>query len=208
MLQIMTRTIHYCTFCDYKSDRKHDRDRHVTRKHGIYKEGAPTSTTHPTIDYSSAAGSGSVPVEQTNPSHSQDEKHSNLQEEGLDQLYENNDQWQKAYEQLKLQFQQVEKVTTCNDGRPSHVSIQLFDKCCKGLIEYRDHCQGLLNLCQRVNTEKEQQLDRFCTAWEDLKWERDTFANEINRRDCCGEGVIDKKCARKLRKQMLRNLNN
>ena len=55
MLQIMTRTIHYCTFCDYKSDRKHDRDRHVTRKHGIYKEGAPTSTTHPTIDYSSAA---------------------------------------------------------------------------------------------------------------------------------------------------------
>ena len=55
MLQIMTRTIHYCTFCDYKSDRKHDRDRHVTRKHGMCKEGAPTSTTHPTIDYSSAA---------------------------------------------------------------------------------------------------------------------------------------------------------
>ena len=51
----MTRTIHYCTFCDYKSYRKHDRDRHVTRKHGMYKEGAPTSTTHPTIDYSSAA---------------------------------------------------------------------------------------------------------------------------------------------------------
>ena len=190
MLQIMTRTIHYCTFCDYKSDRKHDRDRHEKNKHGT-----------------SQTGCGSVPVEQTNPSHSQDEKHSNLQEESLDQLYENNDQWQKAYEQLKLQFQQVEKVTTCNDGRPSHVSIQLFDKCCKGLIEYRDHCQGLLNLCQRVHTEKEQQLDRFCTAWEDLKWERDTFANEINRRDCCGEGVIDKKCARKLRKQMLRKQN-
>ena len=51
----MTRTIQYCTFCDYKSDRKHDRDRHVTRKHGIYKEGAPTSATQPTIDYSSAA---------------------------------------------------------------------------------------------------------------------------------------------------------
>ena len=50
----MTRTIHYCTFCDYKSDRKHDRDRHVTRKHDIYKEGAPTSMTQPTIDYSSA----------------------------------------------------------------------------------------------------------------------------------------------------------
>ena len=59
----------------------------------------------------------------------------------------------------------------------------------------------LINQCQRVNTEKEQQLDRFCTAWEDLKWERDTFAKEINRRDCCGEGVIDEKFARKLRKK-------
>ena len=42
--------------------------------------------------------------------------------------------------------------------------------------------------CQGLRTLKEQQLDRFCTAWEDLKWERDAFAKEINRRDCCGEG--------------------
>ena len=48
---------------------------------------------------------------------------------------------------------------------------------------------------------KELQLDRFCSAWEDFKWERDTFAKEINRRDCCGEGVISKKFARKLRKK-------
>ena len=53
----MTQTIHYCTFCDYKSDRKHDRDRHVTRKHDIYNEGAPTSMTQPAIDYSSAVES-------------------------------------------------------------------------------------------------------------------------------------------------------
>ena len=30
----MTRTIHYCNFCDYKSDRRYDRDKHVSRKHG------------------------------------------------------------------------------------------------------------------------------------------------------------------------------
>ena len=108
---------------------------------------------------------------------------------------------------LKEQYHEVEKVTTCNDGRPSHVSIQLFDKCCKGLTDYMHHYQGLINLCQRVHTEKEQQLDRFCTAWEDLIWERDTFAKEINRRDCCGEGVIDEKFARKLRKKMLRDPN-
>ena len=100
----------------------------------------------------------------------------------------------KAYETLKLQYQQEEKVTTCNDGRPSHVSIQLFDKCCKVL---NDH----INLCQGLRIQQEQQLDRFCTAWEDLKSERDTFTKEINRRDCCGEGVVDEKFASKLRKK-------
>merc|ERR1712243_64941 len=87
---------------------------------------------------------------------------------------------------------QEERVTTNNDGRPSHVSIQLYDKCCKALKDYMYKCQAL-------RTEKEQQLDRFCTAWEDLKWERDTFAKEINRRDCCGEGVINKNFAKKIR---------
>ena len=53
-------------------------------------------------------------------------QHSNLQEENIDQLYENIDQWKKAYETLKEQYQNEEKVTTCDDGRPSHVSIQLF----------------------------------------------------------------------------------
>ena len=71
-------------------------------------------------------------------------------------------------------------------------SIPLFDKCCKVLSDYMHHCQGL-------RTEKELQLDRFCTAWEDLKWERDSFAKEINRRDCCGEGYLDKKMAKKVR---------
>ena len=37
----MPWTLHYCTLCDYKSDRRYDRDKHVTRKHGIYK--APTN---------------------------------------------------------------------------------------------------------------------------------------------------------------------
>ena len=132
-------------------------------------------TKHKNIAPSEQAKDGNSPPKQM--------QHSNLQEENIDQ------------------YQNEEKVTTCDDGRPSHVSIQLFDKCCKGLKDYMHHCQGLINLCQRVHTEKEQQLDRFCTAWEDLKWERDTFANEMNRRDCCGEGVIDERLARKLRKK-------
>ena len=185
-----------CNLCDYQSSRNYNLKVHKRNKHNLQ------------------TGSGSEPMGESIPPHAENEKHlenekySNLQEENKDQLYENINQWQKAYETLKLQYQQEEKVTTTNDGRPSHVSIQLYDKCCKGLTDYMHHCQGLINLCQRVHTEKEQQLDRFCSAWEDLKWERDTFAKEINRRDCCGEGIISKKCARKLRKQMLRNLNN
>ena len=81
---------------------------------------------------------------------------------------------------------------TCNDGRPSHVSIQLFYKCLKVMNDQ-------INLCQGLHIQKEQQLDRFCTAWEDLKWERDAFAKEINRRDCCGESYLDKKMAKKVR---------
>ena len=29
-----TRTIHYCDVCGYKTNRKYDRDKHVTRMHG------------------------------------------------------------------------------------------------------------------------------------------------------------------------------
>ena len=29
----MGRTIHFCGFCDYKTDRKYTRDRHILRKH-------------------------------------------------------------------------------------------------------------------------------------------------------------------------------
>ena len=29
----MVRTIHYCHLCDYKSDRRYDRDKHIQRKH-------------------------------------------------------------------------------------------------------------------------------------------------------------------------------
>ena len=166
---------YFCSFCNFRTHKKYNLEMHKKNKHGT-----------------SQTGSGSVPVEQTNPSHSQNENYSNLQEENVDQLYENIDQWQKAYETLKEQYQKEERVTTNNDGRPSHVSIQLYDKCCKALKDYMYQCQVL-------RTEKGQQLDRFCTAWEDLKWERDTFADEINRRDCCGEGVIDKNFARKIR---------
>ena len=172
-----------CNLCDYQSSRNYNLKVHIRNKHN------------------QQTGSGSEPMEQSipphteNEKHSEKEKHSNLREESVDQLYENIDEWQKAYDTLKEQFQQVEKVTTCNDGRPSHVSIQLYDKCCKALNNY-------MNRCQELRIQKEQQLDRFCTAWEDLKWERDAFAKEIIRRECCGEGgYLSKKFARKLRRK-------
>ena len=84
----MTRTIHYCNFCDYKSDRRYDRDKHVNRKHGN--------------DHSAPSQAGSGAVQSVQP-HSEKEKHANLQEESVEQLYENIDQWQKAYDKLKEQ---------------------------------------------------------------------------------------------------------
>ena len=191
-----------CSVCSFQSMYKYNVDRHEKVKHSKSNFTPHTINNNVTHQTGSCAD---VPMEQTAPSHSQNEMHSNLQEENIDQLHENIDQWQKAYETLKEQYQklqQEEKVTTCNDGRPSHVSIQLYDKCCNVL-------KAVTSQCERLRTEKGQQLDRFCTAWEDLKWERDAFAKEIIRRECCGEGgYLSKKFARKLRRQMLRNLNN
>ena len=176
--------IHFCDQCDYKSAHKWSVRRHMQAKHKLVAMKNSNDHSAP-----SQTGSGSVAsMEQIGP---QDEKHSNLQETSIDQLYKNIYQWQKAYDTLKEQYQQFEKVTTCNDGRPSHVPIQLYDKSCNALKAY-------MYQCERFRTEKEQQLDRFCTAWEDLKWERDAFAKEIKRRDCCGEGYLDKKMAKKV----------
>ena len=184
--------MYQCSVCSFQSMYKYNVDRHEKVKHSKPNFNAHTINN----DVTHQTGSG---AEQTAPSQPEKENHSNVQEESVEQLYENIDQWQKAYDTLNKQFQQVEKVTSRNDGRPSHVSIQLYDKCCKALNDYINLCQGLGTQCQRLNTQKEQQLDRFCTAWEDLKWERDSFAKEINRRDCCGEGYLDKKMAKKVR---------
>ena len=181
-----------CSVCSFQSMYKYNVDRHEKVKHS--KSNFTPHTINNNVTHQTGSGAD-VSMKQTAPSHSQNEMHSNLQEESIDQLYENIDQWQKAYETLKEQYQklqQEEKVTTCNDGRPSHVSIQLYDKCCNVL-------KAVTSQCERLRTEKGQQLDRFCTAWEDLKWERDTFANEINRRDFCREGYLDKKMAKKVR---------
>ena len=138
-----------CNFCDYQSSRNYNLKVHIRNKHN------------------QQTGSGSEPMEQSIPPHTENEKqsekenHSNVQEESVEQLYENIDQWQKAYDTLNKQFQQVEKVTTCNDGRPSHVSIQLYDKCCKALNDYINLCQGLRTQCQRVNTRVAQNFQNI-----------------------------------------------
>ena len=46
----IVRTIHYCNICDYKTDRRYDRDKHVQRKHSTYA-GAPTTTLQPQVGY-------------------------------------------------------------------------------------------------------------------------------------------------------------
>ena len=64
----MVRTIHYCHLCDYKSDRRYDRDKHVQRKHATQSNSslagrAPTAMKHeinapqPQVGYYSAAPS-------------------------------------------------------------------------------------------------------------------------------------------------------
>ena len=137
--------MYQCSVCEYKSMYRFNVDRHEKAKHS-----KPNSTSL-TISNNVTHQTGSD-AEQSIQPHSQNDKHSNLQKESIDQLYENIgqlheniDQWQKAYDALKQQYQQVEKVTTSNDGRPSHVSIQLYDKSCNALKAYMDQCQRFQN---------------------------------------------------------------
>ena len=109
--------IHYCDQCDYKSAHKWSvrrhmqaKHKHVARKHGN--------------DHSAPSQAGSGAVKSIQPD-SQKEKHSNLQEASVDQLYENIDQWQKAFDTLKEQFQQVEKVTTCFNVLSVHMKASI-----------------------------------------------------------------------------------
>ena len=80
--------IHKCNNCEYQTPYKANYRRHIQNKHGIKQSHVDSDPV--------------VPMEQTAPSHSQNEMHSNLHEENVDQSYENNDKWQKAYETLKL----------------------------------------------------------------------------------------------------------
>ena len=96
--------MYQCSVCSFQSMYKFNVDRHEKVKHS-----KPNFTSH-TISNNVTHQTGSG-AEQT--ASFQPEDHSNLQEESVDQLYET----------LKLQHQQEEKVTTSDDGRPSHVSI-------------------------------------------------------------------------------------
>ena len=74
-----------CAYCEYSTSYLHNLKRHEKNEHDKSKHAL------------SQTGSGAdVPMEQTAPSHFHNEKHSNLQEESIDQLHENIDQWQKS----------------------------------------------------------------------------------------------------------------
>ena len=81
-----------CSVCSFQSMYKYNVDRHEKVKHS-----KPNFTPH-TINNNVTHQTGSG-AEQTVQPHSED--HSNLQEESVDQLYENIGQWQKAYETLR-----------------------------------------------------------------------------------------------------------
>ena len=70
---IALKMIHKCNNCEYQTSYKANYRRHIQNKHGIKQ---------PHVDSDPV-----VSMEQTAPSHSQNEMHSNLQEENIDQLH-------------------------------------------------------------------------------------------------------------------------
>ena len=72
-----------CSVCSFQSIYKYNVDRHEKVKHSKSNFTPHTINNNVTHQTGSCAD---VPMEQTAPSHSQNEKHSNVQEESIDQL--------------------------------------------------------------------------------------------------------------------------
>ena len=69
-LKIMgrVRTIHYCNVCDYKTNRKYDKDKHVTRMHGLniqHLKGVPgiSNIKEQSIQIQNGLGTAYIPIE-------------------------------------------------------------------------------------------------------------------------------------------------
>ena len=105
----MVRTIHYCHLCDYKTDRKYDRDKHIQKKHQ-----SQTVQNH--------TGFG---VEQNVPQKSGQNVH---QTQELNACIR---QWQEAYQNMGARYKQSEKekakiIQYCNaqsSRAPTTVSV-------------------------------------------------------------------------------------
>ena len=105
----MVRTIHYCPLCDYKTDRKNDRDRHIQKKHQSVQN---------------HTGSGVL----------QNGHQTSGQPQNVYQSQEVNacmSQWQEAYQNMDARYKQSEKekaeiIQYCNaqsSRAPTTVSV-------------------------------------------------------------------------------------
>ena len=105
----MVRTIHYCHLCDYKTDRKYDRDKHIQKKHQ-----SQTVQNH--------TGSGVI----QNVSQTSGQNVHQLRD--VDACIR---QWQEAYQNIGARYQQSEKekaeiIQYCNaqsSRAPTTVSV-------------------------------------------------------------------------------------
>ena len=67
-IMVRVRTIHYCNVCDYKTNRKYDKDKHVTRMHGLniqHLKGVPgiSNIKEQSIQIQNGLGTAYIPIE-------------------------------------------------------------------------------------------------------------------------------------------------
>ena len=123
-----TRTIHYCNVCDYKTDRKYDMDKHVTRMHGSNVQ-QNASQAHE-IGFNITQES----IQHTYPN--EDYNVNNIQNQ--DNYIEN---YNNTHQEIKEQSTQIQSGCGSVVTSTTHIPIEKYNKVVGIAQEWKKECE-------------------------------------------------------------------
>ena len=108
-IMVRVRTIHYCNVCDYKTNRKYDKDKHVTRMHGLniqHLKGVHgiSNIKEQSTQIQNGLGTTYIPIEK------------------YKEVCDATNQWKMYYEKLQEAYQLLQEHRR-EDGENSHAII-------------------------------------------------------------------------------------
>ena len=120
-IMVRVRTIHYCNVCDYKTNRKYDKDKHVTRMHGLniqHLKGVPgiSNIKEQSIQIQNGLGTAYIPIEK------------------YKEVCNATDQWKICYEKLQKEHTLLQEHR--REGT-THIPIEKYKEVCNATGQWK-----------------------------------------------------------------------